>query len=343
MTSANSFSSLKAMDSHINAHGGNLLQACQEYSGDPKEWVDLSTCINPHSYSFSLNADSLHRLPDFCALENLGNLARTTYGAANNVFVTPSAGIQAIINALPYVLPCRHVSIASPTYSEYARAFHNAGWDVVETPEPCPDKGCVVLVHPNNPDGKIWNKDYVDSICHNAEYVIIDESFIDTDSKLSFVSALNSEKIIVLRSLSKFYGLAGVRLGFALTGEEIYTRLKKYFGPWSVSGPAIAAGFAALSDTKWQENTKRILKNQAETLDALIANATNWRKVGGTSLFALYDIGDTGKLSLDWHRFLARNRIWTRVFSFSQSWLRLGMPGSVIAWARLAAALEAAK
>ena len=165
---------------------------------------------------------------------------------------------------------------------------------------------------------------------------MVDESFADPEPALSVCPLLDAgtDGVVVLRSFGKFYGLAGLRLGFALSGEKIGRRLKELAGPWAVSGPAIAVGTRALRDRDWQRATALRLSGDAATLDKLAASA-GWALVGGTPLFRTYDTGDAegaqGRL--------ARERIWSRIFPYSGGWIRLGLPGDAAAWERLEAAL----
>jgi cobalamin biosynthetic protein CobC len=140
---------------------------------------------------------------------------------------------------------------------------------------------------------------------------------------------------MALRSFGKFFGLAGLRLGFALGAEAEIGRLRSLAGPWPVSGPALAAGRVALADTSWAEAARGRLAADAERLDRLAA-ASGWEVVGGTALFRLYDVGD----ACEAQDRLARAHVWSRVFPYSRSWLRLGLPGEEAEWQRLATALN---
>ena len=163
---------------------------------------------------------------------------------------------------------------------------------------------------------------------------MVDESFVDTDPDLSLLQRLKqsveAQNVIVLRSFGKFYGLAGVRLGFALGSEHLVDRLRGRAGPWPVSGPALACGLAALADARWRDATVARLRRDAKRLDALAASA-GWTLVGGTALFRTYDTGDAAAAQ----NRLARGHVWSRIFPYSVSWLRLGLAGSAQEWNRL--------
>lgn len=139
--------------------------------------------------------------------------------------------------------------------------------------------------------------------------------------------------IIVLRSFGKFYGLAGLRLGFVLGAGDRIGALATLAGPWPVSGPAIAVGAVALADRAWQEQTVARLRGDAARLDALAARA-GWTLAGGSDLFRLYQTPDARSAQ----ERLAAHRVWSRAFPYSDRWIRLGLPDGDMAWQRLAAA-----
>jgi len=164
--------------------------------------------------------------------------------------------------------------------------------------------------------------------------LVIDESFADATPELSLAPQAGRAGLLILRSFGKFYGLAGIRLGFVLGGQADITALAQLAGPWPVSGVAIEIGRAALSDHSWASETRTRLVRNAARLDRL-AQATGWELIGGTPLFRLYETGDGARAQ----ERLARAQIWSRVFSDRPSWLRLGLPGEETEWQRLAATL----
>jgi cobalamin biosynthesis protein CobC len=164
--------------------------------------------------------------------------------------------------------------------------------------------------------------------------LVVDESFSDAIPELSLAPQAGQSKLLILRSLGKFFGLAGLRLGFVLGGEADIAMLAGWAGPWPVSGAAIEIGSRALLDREWTEATSARLARECLRLDAE-AMRLGWTLVGGTPLFRLYETGDA-KLAQER---LARAHIWPRVFPHQKGWLRLGLPGDESEWARLSAAL----
>ena len=185
-----------------------------------------------------------------------------------------------------------------------------------------------VMVHPNNPDGRLWSADDAD-----APLTVIDESFCDVTPGASLVGLAARPGVVVLKSFGKFWGLAGLRLGFAIAAPETIARLRALTGPWAVSGPALRVGATALSNPAWAEDTRARLGADAARLDALMTGA-GAEVTGGTDLFRLYTV-DSAK---SWQDRLARACIWTRIFPYSDTWLRLGLPDGA-SWDRLEAAL----
>ncbi|MGR3724518.1 threonine-phosphate decarboxylase CobD [Abyssibius alkaniclasticus] len=312
-------------------HGGNLSAAIAQYGGTMEGWLDLSTGINPHAYPLGpLPARAFSALPDAGRLAALCAVARKAYGVPDAAGILPAPGAQALIEALPKVLARLPVSIASPTYNEHAACFRAHGFEAEETTTPT---GPIrLVVNPNNPDGRCWGREVLQSWLDEGAIVIVDESFADAEPGLSLADLAGQERLIILRSFGKFYGLAGLRLGFALGEAGLIERLGRTFGLWAVSGPAIEAGIAALADTAWQAEMQARLADEAQALHDLLIS-TGAECIGQTPLFVTVAHDRAAAL----HKHLAHQHIWTRVFPYAPNWLRLGLPGN--AQGRLAAAL----
>ncbi|MEO1689066.1 MAG: aminotransferase class I/II-fold pyridoxal phosphate-dependent enzyme, partial [Pseudomonadota bacterium] len=254
--------------------------------------------------------------------------------------VVPLAGAQAAIQLIPRLAPPGRAHVLGPTYNEHAAALRAAGWQVEERTslDALAGADLAVVVNPNNPDGARHAPRALADLSARVGLLVVDESFADAAPELSCAPTLDplDRRLVVLRSFGKFYGLAGLRLGFAVAGEALAARLQDMAGPWAVGGPAIAVGAAALGDRAWQAATLRRLQADAERLDALAAQA-GWTLVGGTPLFRTYETGDAAAAQDR----LAAARIWTRAFPYSGGWLRLGLPGAEAHWTRLQAALLA--
>ena len=305
-------------------HGGGIDNAIARFGGTRDDWIDLSTGINPVPYPIpSLPPDAWTALPDQAAFARLEAAARRFWAVPDEAAVLPATGASAIIAALPRVLAGKTVDIAKPTYNEHAAAFAAAGWQVVSR-----DADAQVVVHPNNPDGRIWQADDL-----HAGTVIIDESFCDVIPDRSLIGLAGRPRHLVLKSFGKFWGLAGLRLGFIIGDPTLIAALRDLLGPWQVSGPALAIGATALADEGWADATRSRLAADAARLDRImqVHGAT---PIGGTSLFRLYSVTDAKALQ----DHLASRHIWTRIFPYSDNWIRLGLPAPD-GWARLEAAL----
>ena len=134
-------------------------------------------------------------------------------------------------------------------------------------------------------------------------------------------SDVHRGNIIVLRSFGKFFGLAGLRLGFALASPDLAARLAARLGPWAVSGPAIAIAERALADAAWIDGTRRRLADAAAKLDGLLADART-EVIGGTSLFRLVRMPSASRL----FQHLGTAGVLVRAFREQPTWLRFGIP-----------------
>jgi cobalamin biosynthetic protein CobC len=283
----------------------------------------------------SLPQDVWTALPTAAATARLLTAAGTAYRSQAPMLAV--AGAQAAIQLIPRLSAPARSRILTPTYNEHAAALRSTGWQVDEVTTLAALEGAdlAVVVNPNNPDGKKHAPEELLRLTTRVGRLLVDESFADARPDLSLAPKAGQERLIVLRSFGKFYGLAGLRLGFILGSEADIATLAEMAGPWPVSGPAIAIGTSALSDRSWAEATMARLRTDAARLDVL-AQSAGWKCVGGTALFRLYD---TPNATVAREK-LARHQIWTRMFPYSDRWLRLGLPGQPAEWDRLAAALR---
>ncbi|MES2666348.1 MAG: threonine-phosphate decarboxylase CobD [Pseudomonadota bacterium] len=304
-------------------HGGGIDAAAARFGAGRADWLDLSTGINPCPYPLPpLPADAWTALPDAAAFAALEAAARSFWQVPDAAAVLAAPGASALIARIPTLRPAGDVVISGPTYNEHARSFAAQGWRVTDRAEAC------VIVHPNNPDGRLHP-------APDAAFRIIDESFCDITPAASHIAHSARPGTVILKSFGKFWGLAGARLGFAIGDPALIARLAATLGPWAVSGPAIAIGTAALKDRAWADATRTRLATDAARLDALMTRA-GAGVAGGTPLFRLYEVADAAA----WQTRLARHHIWTRVFPYSGTWLRLGLPGDAQGWTRLERALQ---
>lgn len=310
-------------------HGGGLDAAIARFGGARADWVDLSTGINPVPYPLpEIPARFWQALPDSQDQSDLLGAARQFWGVPEGAGIAAASGVSALIAALPRLAPATRVGIIRQTYNEHAASFNAFGWTVGESPA-----DANVYVHPNNPDGRLWDRDTV--LQQHKSLTIIDESFCDISPSASNMGLADRPGFVVLKGLGKFWGLAGVRLGFAMARPETIARLEQMLGPWAISGPAQHIGLHALSNHTWADQTRARLEQDTARLDAMTANAgfTNPR---GTSLFRLYDVASAEAAFEQ----LAKGRVLSRIFPYSKTLIRLGLPGPQAAWSQLQQVLE---
>jgi cobalamin biosynthetic protein CobC len=326
------------------AHGGDVGAAQRRFPQAPQPFIDLSTGINPVSYPLpQLSHDAFARLPEPQALERLAAIAARAYGAPSAAHVAPAPGSQVLLPLVAGLALSGRAAILEPTYAEHARVAALAGHDVhkVRTVAEMRDAALAIVTNPNNPDGRIIGKAELlalaDDLRRRNGLLIVDEAFMDVGPPdVSLGCEVGRGNIVVLRSFGKFYGLAGIRLGFALAAPGTAVRIAAMLGPWAVSGPAIAVGEPALADAAWAAAARLSLVKAAARLDQLLMDA-QLEAVGGTSLFRLVQTGNAANL----FERLGRAGILVRRFSERPTWLRFGLPGAEAEWQRLTTALGA--
>jgi cobalamin biosynthetic protein CobC len=318
-------------------HGGNLREAIRCYGGSG--WLDLSTGINPAGYPApALAPDAWHRLPE--SDPALVEAACAFYGAAA---MLPVAGTQAAIQALPRLRPPSRVAIAAPSYAEHAYhwSLHgHAARQIAYADLDAPVDGCDVLVvcNPNNPTGarvaRAQLLQWAERLAARGGWLVVDEAFADTDGAQSVAECTGRPGLIVLRSVGKFFGLAGLRLGFVAAPEAILAQLAELLGPWTVSGPAQEIAKCALRDHAWQTHTRERLAGEGARLRELLAR--HGIDSHGTALFRWWPEPDAEAF----HEHMARRGIWVRLFREAARGIRLGLPPDETGWARLQQALK---
>lgn len=310
-------------------HGGNLDDAMTRFGGTRQDWLDLSTGINPVPYPLPpIAPNAWTALPTRAETAALERTARAAFGGTADCVAL--AGAQAAIQLVPRLATAGQARVLGPTYNEHAASLAAQGWQVetVASPEALSGAALAVVVNPNNPDGRRTRPEVLRALAAQVGLLVVDESFADPEPDLSLAADI-PDNTLVLRSFGKFYGLAGIRLGFALGAPELVDRLRALAGPWAASGPAIAVGGRALADTGWQDATRARLAADAARLDGL-AEAAGWELAGGTKLFRTYATPDAAQAQ----QALARHHVWSRVFPYSRHWLRLGLPDPD-GWTRL--------
>lgn len=328
-------------------------QAPVAHGGDPSDapggaggiWLDLSTGINPHAYPATVSDASLRPLPQRAALTRLEAAARAAYRVPEGTALVAAPGTQALLQVLPHLVPAERVAVLGPTYQEHEHCWRRTSAVTVHRrfdPQAAP---LWVVVNPNNPDGRRYDRAtlarWAGALAQTSgraladaghPVLVIDEAFMDLTPD---ETAAGIAHALILKSFGKFYGLAGLRLGFALGEAETVARLGEALGPWAVSGPALEVGAAALADAGWAEAMRARLAAERAALEAVLS-AAGLTVVGGTDLFLLVEHPSAKPL----HGRLAAAGVWTRRFEGFPERLRFGLPGAALD--RFAATLSAA-
>jgi len=320
-------------------HGGQLRKAAAHYGIPLADWLDLSTGINPEPYTPpAIPLAAWARLPE----DDDGLMpAATAYYATADLLAV--AGSQAAIQGLPALRAHSRVGVLHPGYAEHAHAWRQAGHEVsllaaddIEAALPALD--VLILFQPCNPSGVTfapaallrWHA----ALAARGGWLLVDEAFIEASTQVSAIQQAMPQGLIVLRSLGKFFGLAGARVGFVAAHPALLAALRERLGPWCISGASRRVAQAALADTAWHTATRARLQQQGAHLKKLLTD-TGLAPSGGCGLFQWVLHPHAAAI----HQRLAQLGIYTRLFEPPTS-LRFGLPGSAAEWRRLTAALQ---
>ncbi|MEE4233942.1 threonine-phosphate decarboxylase CobD [Pseudomonas viridiflava] len=319
-------------------HGGRLRAAAQHYGINQADWLDLSTGIAPWPALVpEIPLRAWARLPEND--DGLETAACAYYGVSE---VLPVAGSQAAIQALPRVRSTGRVGVLSPCYAEHAHAWRKQGYLVREVGEHEVDYfldslDVLVVVNPNNPTGLHLSAERLlewhARLAERGGWLVVDEAFMDNTPELSLAAETWRIGLVVLRSFGKFFGLAGVRLGFVLAEPALLRLLAHEIGPWSVSGPTRILGQACLNDREWQAQ-QRVRTDQARDRLVALLDLYGLAPQGGCSLFQWLVTPEARAI----HEFCARRGVLLRLFEGATpevSSLRFGLPCDEADWRRL--------
>lgn len=317
-------------------HGGDLAAVRRRFPDAPLPWIDLSTGINPVPYPVpDLPAEAWTRLPSATQEQALLAAAARRYRVGNAASVVAAPGTQALIQAVPRLIPKSRVAIVGPTYEEHEICWRRQGHEVsvVDSLDAAKDAEVVVIVNPDNPTGRLVS---TDRLVPPAKLLVVDEAFIDLLAPAASLAGALPRRTIVLRSFGKTYGLAGLRLGFAIANGEIADALRGELGPWAVSGPALEIGRRALEDNAWLQATATRLTEDRLRLERILEGA-GFTILGGTPLFCLAGHVDAPAMT----ERLGRHGIHVRIFRLRPGAIRFGLPGTSDEFLRLTAAVAA--
>jgi cobalamin biosynthetic protein CobC len=334
-------------------HGGDLQQASQRFDVPVDQWIDLSTGINPESYPITaLDEAAFQQLPypkpDFIQAAKSYYLGDDNSDLSEQNLLAVS-GSQAVIQLLPECLPSLPVLLPQLGYQEHRLQWQQSGACIINYPSieyeasvsfinqslQQNSRQHLVVINPNNPSGltfspqqlKVWAKCLAE-----GAYLIIDEAFMDTQPALSVLSEHFEPNMIVLRSFGKFFGLAGLRLGFVFAHDELIKTFQTRLGLWAINGPAQSIATSAFQDKVWQQQARHNINtasNASRTLFHPLFNGLTASQKGEhgsfhEALFSSYcvSINQAEKLS----QFFAIRGILIRVIDFDSEYalLRIG-------------------
>ena len=332
-------------------HGGNLNKIAAEYGTDPKCWIDLSTGVSPFTYPLGeIPLSAWNQLPQIN--DGLEAAAKQYYGGFSNPIAV--AGSQAAIISLPKIISnklgyCGTISLPRVGYKEHQYAWsqfeqNSHYWKVLfyddfPSGQQIKESDVVLIINPNNPTGKFTSKAKLTVICKQMQekggYLIVDEAFVDCTPEISMLSTEKQlGSLIVLRSVGKFFGLAGARVGFVFAAQEVKASLAELLGPWTVTGPARWAMNKALSDFKWHKEASYLLRSASTRLTNLLDKYLK-QQISATNLFTTVYMDD----ALIWHDFLCQQQVLIRLCD-EQNALRFGLPANEQQWEKLELALS---
>ncbi len=325
---------MSLLENNKIVHGGRLLAFAESLGLDDNDWLDLSTGISPFQYPIpQLASETWRELPQ---ISNSFNESVTQYYGSNQFVV--GAGSQQLIALMPEILNQQSQNIKRVFIPQVGYKSHQVAWSsqqveiVLYTKLPkrsdLKEGDCLVIINPNNPSGIFYSKhclsDYAKYLDKINGYLIVDEAFIDVvDKSTSLINKTMPASLIVFRSIGKFFGLAGLRVGFVFANIDILKYIKNKIEPWQVNGPALAITELALNDIVWQKNQKIQLTKQASSLKALLEKYFPAKTIKGCDLFLTLSLDNANEIYME----LAQHKIYVRLCDENDA-IRFGVPNN---------------
>lgn len=274
-------------------HGGNLRELATQVGCKPDEILDFSASINPLgppaavSTILSRAVDLIVHYPDPAATQFREAIAH--HHGVPITQVVAGNGSSELLIAIARALPARRWVLSDPCYAGYQYAAESSNSEVqrlvgvsngfhVDWPgiDKASDKAAIVVLdHPNNPTGKSLEFDRLAELAarHRETIFVVDESFAPFIADGSSAANLRADNVITLRSMTKFYALPGLRLGYAIAGEETASRLAAVLPEWNVNAIAQQVGKHCLGDDEYATRSRKLMDRWrtefSETLNSL--------------------------------------------------------------------------
>lgn len=274
----------------IRFHGGDIYEAAKRYGFDRDRIVDFSSNGNPLGPSPAAKRAAqkalslIDRYPDPETTSLRTAIAR--YFGIKPEHVVCGNGSAGLIHLVPRVFRPNKILVPVPTFTEYAAAGESAGCEVVSLPLKERDgfridpiemafalkgAGMAFLCNPNDPTGELIPKTVMLEIAQYALQegvkLVVDESFMDfTESESVVKEAVQSSNLVCIRSFSPFFGMPGLRIGYAVSNESTIAAIRAGQEPWSASIPAEHAAIAALNDWRHSKKTRKMIEKERNRL-----------------------------------------------------------------------------
>ncbi len=297
-------------------HGGNILEVTEKYKLSPEQIFDFSTNVNPLGpspkalESIKTNLGQISKYPESSAGPLVSEIARYC-GVKPNEIIAANGSTQ-LIYLVPRTLKPKSILIIQPTFCEYeysarivntevkfinTHSENNFKLNIDKVIEELEGVNMLFLCNPNNPTGQLLTKEDVLRVTKAAAkegtYAVIDEAFIDfVDEESAIKEVAQQENLIVLRSLTKFFGLSGLRLGFGVSNKKVIDKLKSLQEPWSVNCFAQAAGIAVLNDKEHIAKTLDFINAERDFLHAGLSSIKGLKVYDSRANFLLFEIKD---------------------------------------------------
>lgn len=276
-------------------HGGALYRASKEFAIAPEHWIDLSTGISPEAWPVPAPPmEAWRSLPD--TEDGLIAGAADYYGCRVSE-ILPTSGSQFAIEQIPQLVDIGAVAVPVWGYAEHSYRWQLAGhqlyWyssyqelaHLVETKT----VANALVINPNNPSTELFTlaelQHLMAVLAVNNGKLVVDEAFMDSCEEHSLCTILADRpcppELIILRSVGKFFGLAGIRLGFVIASDVFIQRLEPQLSPWAVNHIARWVGQQALADRDWQRRQRqRLVQHSAvwQTQLKILFPAFDWQR-----------------------------------------------------------------
>jgi L-threonine-O-3-phosphate decarboxylase len=265
----------------IYHHGGNLRELSDRNNIDSQSILDFSASINPLGPIPELKVILDNALPDIIHYPDYGykelTAAISTFGGWDESMIVPGNGASELLYAVPHLQPFKRALIAVPSYNDYAESARHAGIpveyyhndesnnfqiDINVFSSIIRPLDIIIIGRPNNPTCTVLTTGEVQRLCcaHKDSFFVIDESFIEFTSHETIANHTIPENVMMIRSMTKFYAIPGLRLGYAVGAPHHISQLKQYCIPWSINCIAAKAGIASLENTSYQHRSRETMQ-----------------------------------------------------------------------------------